>query len=424
MRIRDVIKKKNKKENLSLEEINFVVDSYTADRIKDDEMTLFLKAVCENGMNEDETINLTKAMLHSGSLLDLKGVYGMKADKHSTGGVGDKTTLIVGALVAACDVNFAKMSGRALGFTGGTIDKLESIPGFRVNLSKDEFVRQLQEIKIAITSQTEDLVIADKKIYALRDITDTVSSIPLIASSIMSKKLATSADVIVLDVKVGNGALVNTIEEAKELANLMLKIGQAFGKQMVAILSSMNEPLGYYIGNSLEIEEVIETLKDNGESNLVLLCKELAIYMLMLAKDITYVEGLVEIEEALQSGRAYHKFLELIKVQGGDIGNLPKAKFKVVIKSNQAGYVKDINAKQLGEYSMSLGAGRTTKEGIIDYAVGLKTPYKIGDYVNIGDVLLEIYSNTEIKDISAIDGFLKLTSDKVEHDKIILEIIR
>lgn len=424
MKIKEVIKKKNKTESLSGEEIGFVIDNYTKGLIKDEDMTLFLKAVVANGMTEEETIDLTKAMLQSGSTLSLQNVYGVKADKHSTGGVGDKTTLIVGSLVAACDVNFVKMSGRALGFTGGTIDKLESIPGFNVSLSSDKFIRQLQEIKFAITSQTDDLVVADKKIYALRDITNTVSSIPLIASSIMSKKLATSADVIVLDVKVGNGALVETLEEARELANLMVKIGHSFKKQIVAILSNMSEPLGHNIGNSLEIEEVIETLKGEGEQNLVTLSKELAIYTLMLAKEMTYVEALVEIEEALNSGRAYHKFTELIKTQGGDLLKIPKAKSKVAIKTNKAGFVKSINAKLLGQYSMSLGAGRQNVEDIIDYSVGLVVPNKIGDYVNAGDVLLEIHSNTEITDISKIEGFLTLSETKTEPMKIIIEILK
>ena len=424
MNIKKIVDNKLNARILSSDEILFVVDNYTKGKINDNDMTSFLKAVCANGMNDDETINLTNAMLSSGSTLDLNSVSGVKADKHSTGGVGDKTTLIVGAIVASTGINVAKMSGRALGFTGGTIDKLESIPGFRVNLSKDEFIEQLKKIQIALTSQTDDLVKADKKMYALRDITNTVSSIPLIASSIMSKKLATGADVIVLDVKVGDGALVTSIEEARDLSKLMIKIGKSFNKKMVAIISSMNEPLGYNIGNSLEIEEVMDVLKGEGETNLELLCKELAVYMVILARDITYAEAIVDVEEALNSGSAYHKFLELIKAQGGDITSIPKSKYKTVITSSENGYVKDVNAKMLGEYVMSLGAGRKTKEDVIDYSVGIKILKKIGDKVSIGDRLLEISSNTTVSDISMLKGFLLLDSDPRPKENIIIEIIR
>lgn len=424
MKIKDIIKKKNKKEALTKEEIEYVVNDYTNGKIKDKDMTLFLKAVCEHKMNEEETIELTRVMIDSGDLVDLSKVEGVKADKHSTGGVGDKTTLIVGPIVAVCGVNVAKMSGRALGFTGGTIDKLESIPGFKVDLTIEQFIKQLQDIKMALTSQTEDLVKADKKIYALRDVTNTVGNVSLIASSIMSKKIAMGAEVIVLDVKVGNGAYASNIEEAKELANLMIKIGKSFDRKMVAIISNMNEPLGYNIGNALEVEEAISVLKGEGNESLVLLCNELATYMVMLAKNISYAEAIVEVEEAFHSGKAYHKFLEWIKVQGGDVYKLPKAEYKFLVTAKEEGYVKTINTKLLGEYAHTLGSGRKKKEDKIDYAVGLKLFKKIGDKVKPGDSLLEIYANKEITDIATLEGFMALSREKITPEKVIIEIIK
>ena len=423
MNIMEIVLKKQIGKILKEEEISYVVNNYTNNIINDSDMTLFLKAICKKGMTDKETIYLTKAMLNSGPILDLSMIDGVKVDKHSTGGVGDKTTLIVAPIVAACNVYIAKMSGRALGFTGGTIDKLESIKGFKVNLSKDEFIRELIDIKMAVTSQTEDIAIADKKIYALRDITDTVSSIPLIASSIMSKKLATGADIIVLDVKVGNGALMNNLHDAKLLAKLMIKIGKSFNKKIIAVISNMNEPLGHNIGNALEVEEAIKILNNNGDEDLKTLCKELATNMIMLAKSIPHKDAMQEVEEVLKSRKAYQKFLEFIKYQGGELF-LPKANNKTIINSLETGYVESINSKLLGEYVMSLGAGRKNKTDQIDYTVGIKVIKKIGDYASKDEPIFEIYSNKLDIPIFPLNDIVNINNKLVEKEPIIIKIIK
>ena len=322
MNIVDIIEKKKNNCELTKEEISFTVDNYLNGNINDSQMTSLLMAITINGMSFDETYNLTISMLNSGEIIDLSSINGIKVDKHSTGGVGDKTSLVVLPLVAACDVKIAKMSGRGLGYTGGTIDKLESIGGFNVNLERNDFIDQVNKINLALVSQSGNLVPADKKIYALRDVTGTTESIPLIVSSIMSKKLASGADKIVLDVKVGKGAFMKNIDDARELAKNMVKIGNSFGKETVAILTNMDYPLGYTVGNSLEVLESIDTLDCKGETNFTKLCLLIASYMVSLGKNIDLDEAYKEVEEVYKNKKGLNKFYEFIKAQGGDINNI------------------------------------------------------------------------------------------------------
>lgn len=338
---------------------------------KDYQISALLMAICLNGMSEDEVINLTEIMLSSGDTFDLSSVSGIKVDKHSTGGVGDKTTLVVAPLVAACGLVVSKMSGRGLGHTGGTIDKLESIENFNVNLSREQFIKQLNEINVAITTSDVNMVPADKKLYALRDVTGTVSSLPLIASSIMSKKLATNADKIVLDVKVGEGALLNNKEDAIELAKIMVKIGKHFGKETIALITNMNSPLGNSVGNGLEVAEAIEALKGKGDSNFINLCIILASHMVSIGKNVDIEVAKQEVMENLNSGLAYQKFEQMVAYQQGNINNIAIASKTLSYNANREGYLNGIKPLELGNYVMKLGAGRKTKEDIIDYGVGI-----------------------------------------------------
>lgn len=421
MNIIDIIVKKKNKDILNEEEIKYVVEGYTNGDIKDYQMSSLLMAIVINGMNEEETIYLTKYMMLSGSTLDLEGIANV-VDKHSTGGVGDKTTLIISPIVAASGCNVAKMSGRGLGFTGGTIDKLESIPGFRVNLSKDDFINQIKDIGIAITSQTEDIAKADKKIYALRDVTGTTESIPLIASSIMSKKIASGSKNLVLDIKVGKGALVKNIEDGRELANLMIKIGNAYDIKVVCMLTNMDIPLGNNIGNSLEVLEAVNSLYYNINNNLMKLCTELSTYMVSLGMNISYDEARAKVLEVISNKSAYNKLLEFVKYQGGDATSLPKSSKSIEIRSDKSGYLTNLSSLELAKLSMKLGAGRQTKEDSIDYSAGIIINKNINDKVEVGDVILTLYTN---KDIDSVDSSNLFTiSDNInDYYKLIYEII-
>ena len=421
MNIIEIINKKRLKMCLSDEEIKFVIDEYMEGNIADYQMSSLLMAICINGMSDEEIFSLTKYMTLSGDRLDLSSL-GNVVDKHSTGGVGDKTTMIIGPIVASCGVKVAKMSGRGLGHTGGTIDKLESIPGFTSELSEEEFIRQVNNVGFADVCQNNDLAPADKKIYALRDVTGTVESIPLIASSIMSKKIASGARKLVIDVKVGCGALVKNIEDATKLAELMIKIGKFNNIEVVCVLSNMDIPLGNNIGNALEVEEVIDILKNNKQGNLRDLCIELASLMVSLGLGIDHDEALNRVLENLSNGKAYDKFLEFVKAQKGDITKLPKASNKIEIRSDKEGYLNNIDALKLGELSMSLGAGRSNMKDKIDYTAGIILNKNIFDYVNIGDVLMTIYTNKDNYNIP--DDIFDISNTKNNDIKLIYKVMR
>ncbi len=422
MTIIDIITKKKNKEELTYEEIKYAVDGYLDGSIKDYQMSSLLMAITINGMTNKETFDLTEIMLNSGEKIDLEDIQPV-VDKHSTGGVGDKTTLILAPLVASCGVNVAKMSGRGLGFTGGTIDKLESIPGFNTSIDIDKFKEQVKNINVAIVGQMGNLVPADKKIYALRDVTGTVESIPLIASSIMSKKLASGASTIVIDVKVGNGALMKTESDAKALANLLVKIGQQHNKKVVCFITDMDEPLGYAIGNSLEVLESINTLIGKGPKDLTNLVINLATYMVSLGKNIKLEEAYKEVTENLYNGKAYKKFQELVKNQNGKLNNIKISKKIISIKSQKEGYIKHINALSLGEIARILGAGRLNKEDKIDFEVGIVLNKKVGDKIKKGEELLKLYINEkEVEEEKILDCFT-ITKEKQNPTKLIKTII-
>ena len=422
MNIIEIINKKRLKQELTDEEIKYVIDNFLNGEIKDYQMSSLLMAILLNDMTNNEIYSLTKYMANSGDKLDLSPLGTNVVDKHSTGGVGDKTTLIISPIVASCGVKVAKMSGKGLGHTGGTIDKLESIPGFQVNLSEEEFINQVNTINVAITSQTENIALADKKIYALRDVTGTVESIPLIASSIMSKKIALGAKKLVLDVKVGSGALIKNIEDAKRLSKLMIDIGKHNGIEVICLLTNMDIPLGNNVGNSLEVEEAIDILKNNKEGNLKDLCIELSSYMVSLGLNISYEESKEKVLESLNNGAAYNKFLELINTQHGNIELLPKDNNKYEIKSMTEGYLTNIDAYKLGVLSMSLGAGRKNKEDKLDYSAGIIVNKNINDYINKGDVIMTLYTNKEITEID--NSIFTISDKKTDNTKLIYEIIK
>lgn len=423
MNIIDIILKKKNKEELTEEEIKYVVEGFTNGSICDYQMSSLLMAITINDMTDNEVIYLTKYMMLSGNTIDLSFLNNV-VDKHSTGGVGDKTTLIIAPIVAACSCKVAKMSGKGLGYTGGTIDKLESIPGFRTNLSKDEFIHEIEDIGMAITSQTDDVALADKKIYALRDVTGTTESIPLIASSIMSKKIASGSKKLVIDLKVGEGALVKDIESARRLGNLMIKIGKENDMEVICLLTNMNIPLGNNVGNSLEVLEAINTLYYNKESNLQKLCISLASYMVSLGRNISYEEANNMVLDAIRSKKAYNKFLEFVLYQHGDITKLPKSNKIYEIKSDTSGYLTDISSLEIAKLSMHLGAGRQNKDDKIDYSAGIIINKNINDYVNINDTILTLYTN---KDVPLFDkNKLFKISDNINNDNssLIYEIIK
>lgn len=423
MNIIDIILKKKNKEELTEEEIKYVVEGFTNGSICDYQMSSLLMAITINDMTDNEVIYLTKYMMLSGNTIDLSFLDNV-VDKHSTGGVGDKTTLIIAPIVAACSCKVAKMSGKGLGYTGGTIDKLESIPGFRTNLSKDEFIHEIEDIGMAITSQTDDVALADKKIYALRDVTGTTESIPLIASSIMSKKIASGSKKLVIDLKVGEGALVKYIESARRLGNLMIKIGKENGMEVICLLTNMNIPLGNNVGNSLEVLEAINTLYYNKESNLQKLCISLASYMVSLGRNISYEEANNMVLDVIRSKKAYNKFLEFVLYQHGDITKLPKSNKIYEVKSDTSGYLTDISSLEIAKLSMHLGAGRQNKDDKIDYSAGIIINKNINDYVNINDTILTLYTN---KDVPLFDkNKLFKISDNINNDNssLIYEIIK
>ena len=424
MYIVDLINKKRNNLVFTKEEIDYIINEYTNDNIKDYQMSSLLMAICINGLNSEETCLLTEAMLNRGKTIDLSSIPGVKVDKHSTGGVGDKTTLIVAPIVASCDVPVAKMSGRSLGYTGGTIDKLESIPGYKVNIPIDDFIKQVSEIKVCISTTTENLAPADKKIYALRDVTGTVSSKSLIAASIMSKKLATGADKILLDVKYGKGALVNTKEEAVELARLMVYIGNKHGKETKALVTNMNYPLGSMIGNSLELKEVIQILNGRGNKDLRDLCVVLSSYMISMSKNIDFISAQGEVLEAIRTGKAYRKFLEFITYQGGDLRYVKISNNVVEVKSTKEGYLNDVDALEIAKCALKLGAGRTYKDELIDHSVGIEIIKNIGEYINVGDTLARAYVGDKTIDFNEIASAFKISLIKEDKEPLIYGTIK
>lgn len=391
--ILDIINKKANNYELTKEELETIFMGFLKDEVKDYQMSAFLMAICINDMSDSEIFALTDIFIRSGEVLDLSFIDGIKVDKHSTGGVGDKTTLIVAALVASCNVPIIKMSGRGLGYTGGTIDKLESIPGFKVDLTEEEIKRQAKEIGIVITSQTKDLAPLDKKVYSLRDVTATTNSIPLIASSIMSKKIAGGADKIVIDIKVGNGALIKTEQEAERLSSLLIKIGSYYQKEVRTVISNMDRPLGHNIGNKLEVLEAIEVLKNKEKGHLLDLSIDLATKMVSMGKEISETAAKKEVLENLENGKALNKFIEFVKYQGGDLEELTIESKVYNIKANKSGILKDINALSIAKLSESLGAGRKSKEDKIDYNAGVVIKKEIGEEIKEGDVLANLYTN-------------------------------
>lgn len=402
MRMYDIILKKRKGLELSTEEIEFFVNGFTKGEVPDYQASALLMAIFFNKMNKRETADLTMAMVNSGDKIDLSSINGVKVDKHSTGGVGDKTSICLTPLVASLGVPVAKMSGRGLGHTGGTIDKLEAFNGFSVELSEETFINNSNTIGIALTGQTGNIAPADKKIYALRDVTATVDNMSLIASSIMSKKIASGADAIVLDVKVGDGAFMKTPEDAKALAREMVDIGSSVGRKTIGVISDMDQPLGYAIGNSLEVKEAIELLKGNGPKDLLELTLTLGSYMLVCGKTArNFEEGKALLLENINNGKGLEKLKEFVKAQGGDASliddtdKFPKAKYVVEVKAAQSGVISKINAEAFGLIAMELGAGRETKESIIDLSVGIVLNKKRGEVVKEGDILAYIHSNDE-----------------------------
>lgn len=391
MAIVDIINKKRLGNSLNKKELEEAFLGYYEGNVTDYQMSSLLMAICIKGMTDEEILNLTDIFIKSGEVLDLSQVEGITVDKHSTGGVGDKTTLVVASIVAALGIKMPKMSGRGLGHTGGTIDKLESIPGFRVDLTEEEFISQLNEVGACVISQTKNLAPLDKKVYALRDVTGTVESIPLIATSIMSKKIASGADKIVLDVKVGTGALLKTQKDAIEVSRIMKMIGKHYNKEVETMITYMDIPLGNCIGNSLEIIEVISILRNEENNYLVALCKALSSKVVQLAykKNINQANQMVE--EVLKNGKAYEKFLEIIKAQGGDVTKIPLSKNIQHIYSTKQGHVIDMDAYRFGKLSLELGGGRKTKEDKVDPSVGIVLRKKIGNDVKIGDVLCTLY---------------------------------
>lgn len=429
----DIIKKKRDGYSLDEKEITYFIQEYTSGNIPDYQISALLMAIFLNKMNDYETLALTKAIIGSGETVDLSNIKGIKVDKHSTGGVGDSTTLLLGPMVAACGVPFVKMSGRGLGHTGGTLDKLESIKNFKVDLSKDEFINNANNINIAICSQTANITPADKKLYALRDVTATVDNLSLIASSIMSKKLAIKSDGIILDVKVGSGAFMKNLKDAEELAREMVKIGNNYGRPTIAVVTNMDQPLGNAVGNSLEIREAIDTLKGKGPDDLYELCLVLGSKLLVLSKKVnTEEKGKELLIDAINSGKAYNKLLEMVRYQHGDTSViedpdlLPKTKYILEVKSKDEGYVKSINAEEIGQCALTLGAGRETLDSKIDFGAGLILNKKVDEFVGKGETLVYIHTNDIEKGEEVRDKVLniyKIGEKNKEKQLLILEEI-
>jgi len=433
MRMVDLIEKKRDGGPLSKEEICFIIQGYVQGDIPDYQMAAWAMAVFFRGMSLEETAALTLAMARSGDQLDLSSLGGRFVDKHSTGGVGDKTTLLLGPMVAACGVPVAKMSGRGLGHTGGTIDKLSSVPGFQVELTQAEFLAQVKKIGLSIIAQTGNLVPADKKLYALRDVTATVSSIPLIASSVMSKKIAAGAQGIVLDVKYGSGAFMKTVEEARVLATTMVNIGKELGRQTIAVLSNMNQPLGRAVGNSLEILEVADALQGKGPADLMEVSLELGAWMLVAGEAVPDVEtGRANLRQSLESGAAWDKFLAFIAEQGGDAQAIADRRLKVApwnlpILARDSGYVELFDAHKIGVLAMTLGAGRVTKESSIDLGAGVILAKKAGEWVEAGEPILQLYSSdkeTLAMGLELAQKLVSVRSEAPELPPLVAEIIQ
>lgn len=431
MRMIDIIQKKKQGESLTAQEIDYMVQGYTKGEIPDYQMSAFLMAVYFKGMSKEEISDMTMSFVNSGDIVDLSAIKGIKVDKHSTGGVGDKISLIVIPLVASVGVPIAKMSGRGLGHTGGTIDKLESIEGFRTELSSQEFINNVNTYKMAIAGQSGNLTPADKKIYALRDVTATVDSIPLIASSIMSKKIASGSDAIVLDVKVGSGAFMKTVDEARDLARTMVDIGKSLNRKTIAIITNMNQPLGHEVGNANEIREAIEVLKGHGSEDETTVALTIASYMAILGGAFTeFDEAFNELDKLIKSGKAIEKLKELVKIQRGNeaiVDNpelLPQAKYHIEVKASQSGFISAIEAEEIGIAAMLLGAGRATKEDNIDFAAGITMVKKVGDRVGQGDTICILHTNSE-QNIEAENMAKKAfsISDRVDKIKYIYDII-
>ncbi|WP_085992942.1 pyrimidine-nucleoside phosphorylase [Oceanobacillus senegalensis] len=432
MRMIDIIEKKRDGFELTKEEIDFVIQGYTNGEIPDYQMSAFAMAIYFQDMTQEERVNLTLAMVESGDQIDLSGIAGVKVDKHSTGGVGDTTTLILAPLVASVGVPVAKMSGRGLGHTGGTVDKLESIKGFRVELDSKTFNELVNKNKVAVVGQSGNLTPADKKLYGLRDVTATVDSIPLIASSIMSKKIASGADAIVLDVKTGSGAFMKDIEGAKELAQAMVQIGNGAGRKTIAVISDMNQPLGYAIGNALEVKEAIDTLQGKGPKDLQELCLTLGSRMVYLGEQAESIEEAREkLIDVMNSGKAIDTFKTFLDAQGGDVSvvddpnKLPKAAYTFEIEAKQSGYISEITANEIGIAASILGAGRVTKESEIDLAVGLVLNKKVGEAVQKGESLVTIHSNREdVQEVvDKIYHSYTISSEKVDQNPLVYDVI-
>ena len=433
MNTTELIRKKRNKENLTIEEILFLINSYTKNKIPDYQFSAFLMAVYLNGMSKEETSALTEAMLYSGRVLNLKSIPGVKIDKHSTGGVGDKTSLIIAPIAAAAGIKVPMISGRGLGHSGGTLDKLESIPGFRTNFSLLEYKNVLKKVGAVLIGQTKEIAPADKLVYALRDVTATVESIPLITGSIMSKKLAEGIDGLVLDVKTGNGAFMQKTDDAIALADSLIQTAKAFDKNVIGFVTDMNQPLGNNIGNWLEVYESIQVLRDGKKNDLTELSLILAGAMIYLGKKSKSLdEGIEEAIRILKSGKAFDKFVEVVKAQNGKTEFIlhpekyPKSKLRDVIKSTSTGYLSEVNTYELGMAAIDLGTGRTTKDDKIDPKAGIIFNYKIGDTINKGVVLAELFSNSK----SGIDnakkriiGTIKISKSKPQKTKLIKTII-
>lgn len=432
MRFVDLIEKKKAGLALTKDEIQFWIDGYVKGDIPDYQVSALLMAIVFKGMNDEETLNLTMAMMHSGDVIDLSGIEGIKVDKHSTGGVGDKTTLVLGPMVAACGVKLAKMSGRGLGFTGGTIDKLESITGFHVNLDREAFIRQVNEIGIAVVGQSGNLVPADKKLYALRDVTGTIGSIPLIASSIMSKKLAAGSDVIVLDVKYGDGAFMKTPEAAQELAQTMIRIGTGAGRRVRAVISSMEAPLGFAIGNTLEVQEAIAALSGHGPEDLMDLCMTAGSLLLKEAGAAPDEKAAAQmLAEVIADGRALDKLAQMAAAQGGDASlvyhpeKMAASDMVTEIKASESGHIHRIEAMLLGNLAMQIGAGRATKEDTIENEVGIVLRVKPGAAVSAGDVLAVVHHSRPLDDswLAACEGAFHIDDVPFEAPPLIYKVL-
>ncbi len=403
----DIINKKRLGKILSKSELEYIFNGYLNGEVKDYQMSSLLMAICIKQMTDKEIFDLTDIFIKSGEILDFSDINGIKVDKHSTGGVGDKTTMIIAPIVASLSVPVIKMSGRGLGFTGGTIDKLESIPGFRTNLSDEEIKKQVKEIGMVVTSQTKDLVPMDKKIYALRDVTATTESIPLIATSIMSKKIASGADKILIDIKVGRGALLKTKKDAEKLKSIMIKIGNHYNREVRCLISDMNSPLGNAIGNSLEVIEAMDVLMGKEKNTLYSLCVDIASEMVSMGKNIDKKNATKLVEKSIETHAAYDKFLQFVKAQSGDISKIEVSKKRVDIKSSKNGTITDINALSFGKLSVRLGAGRENKEDVINNGVGILLNKNIGDKVKIGDKLCTIFVEKNI-DLTEVENYFTI----------------